>query len=125
VPAAAGLNAFSRQLGGSLGIAVFASLISYFELFVRGAYLHRFDWGLPLLRDRFSNVVQFFYYQDAIAYSTALQQGYTRLNGRLSGQISVVSYQKIFEWLSVGFVLMFLFLILIKPVSTAKASSNE
>lgn len=122
LPAAAGLNAFSRQLGSTLGIAVFASLLSHFELFVRGTLIHHMNWSDPVLRDRFSNVILFFYKNNIVDNSVALQQGFNRLNDRFMEQVIVLSYQKTFEWVAVAFVVM-IFCLLIMPIRKRHISS--
>lgn len=120
LPAAAGLNGFSRQLGNSLGIAVFATLLSHFELAVRGAFIHNINTGNIIERARFNNVIQFFASRSVIDPVTALDQAFTRLNGRLTEQIEVVAYMKSFEWVTVCFVVMVCCLVMVKPGLSGK-----
>tara|TARA_R110002072_G_scaffold238329_1_gene395687 strand:- start:22195 stop:23781 length:1587 start_codon:yes stop_codon:yes gene_type:complete len=125
LPAAAGLNGFSRQLGGSLGIAIFASMLSHFELAVRGAFIHHINEASIMVNARFSNVIQFFYSQNVVGETTALQQAYSRLNGRVEEQIVVMSYLKAFEWITVLFVVMIACLFFLKPAQTKEQISHK
>lgn len=117
--AAAGINGFSRQLGGSLGIAVFASLLSHFELSVRGAFIHHINWADTGLRDRFENVRQFFFSRNVVGETHALEQALSRLNGRVEEQVIMISYLKSFEWITALLMVMIFFLVLIRPVKPA------
>ncbi|WP_027148173.1 MDR family MFS transporter [Methylobacter tundripaludum] len=112
--AAAGLNAFSRQLGSSIGIAICSSLISHFELVVRGALIHHINWANPVLRDRFTGVIRYFYTKSINDYTTAMHQGFSQLNSNVTKQVVVISYQKTFEWLAVAFIVMFICLFFMK-----------
>jgi MFS transporter, DHA2 family, multidrug resistance protein len=115
--AAAGLNGFARQLGSSMGIAIFATLLSHFELVVRGEFIHKINWSFPLLRERFTTVIQFFYIRTPVGESTALQQALSRLNMNVDVQVQAMSYVKIFEWITVLFICFVFFIFLVKPVN--------
>src|SRR5205085_3635667 len=55
---ATGLNSLLRQTGGSVGLAIFATLMSRFATTARGAMLNNLDQSRPAVAARFGGLVQ-------------------------------------------------------------------
>lgn len=105
--AAAGVDSLARQLGGSLGIAVFSSLITHYQLFAWGTLRHNVSLSVSVFFKRFGGVFDFFKYEGA-SDPVALEQAFRLLNGRVHQQVLVITYMNIFQIIALIFAAMFI-----------------
>ena len=123
VAAAAGLNNLVRQLGGSLGIAVFASLVGRFTTQNRAAMVHNFMLGDSVLRQRLANVTAYFVSRGADGYVSSMQ-AIRRLDGRFQQQAYVIAFERAFGWTFVLFLSLLPLLLLLPNAVNVKAAAT-
>ena len=112
--AASGFDAMSRQIGGILGIAVFASLITHFEQSIWGILRHNVNLSFSVFYKRFEGVLDFFVFEQGSSNPEALQQSLTLLFSNVGKQVSVITYMNLFQIISLLFVFMFILSIALK-----------
>lgn len=105
MPAAAALESTTRLLGSTLGIAVFASLITHYELRTWELLRHNVTLSSTVLYKRFGGVVEF-YYSETSSQLHALEKAYRALNGRVTEQVLSITYMNLFQLITVGFIAM-------------------
>lgn len=110
--AAAGLDSVSRQIGGSLGIAVFASLLTHFEETFWGVLRHNISLAFTVFYKRFSDLIVFFELSGS-SHVIAKQEATFLLNYRVHEQVLVVTYMNIFQIISFIFLFMFIFTLIV------------
>lgn len=118
--AAAGLNNLARQLGGSLGIALFATLVERFSTQARGALIHNLMAGAPVLRRRLADVGHYFWTLGGIDNSVAYDRALHRLDGRFQGEVTVIAFDHCFQWIALLFVLMLPLTLILRSPSHAR-----
>ncbi|HEY2514251.1 MAG TPA: MFS transporter, partial [Polyangiaceae bacterium] len=119
---AAGLNNLSRQLGGSLGVAVFATLLGRFATQNRAALVHRVLAGDGGLRARLANVASYFWVRGAPS-SVATARSLRRLDGNFDQQAMILAFEHAFEWACLLFLVSLPVLLLLR-VPQAQAPSG-
>ncbi|MBA2676077.1 MDR family MFS transporter [Ramlibacter sp.] len=105
VPAASALDSTVRQLGASLGVAVFATLVTHFQLSNWGAVRHSVTVHNPLFYERFKRVNEFFMVRGTDDHTT-LQSAYRLLSARVTQQVGVLTYHGIFELVAAAFAVL-------------------
>ncbi|HTF97381.1 MAG TPA: DHA2 family efflux MFS transporter permease subunit [Cellvibrio sp.] len=105
VPAAAALESTTRLLGSTIGIAVFASLITQFEMHNWENLRHHVTWFNTVLYKRFSDVMEF-YLAHTASVAHAREMGYHALRGRVNEQVLSLTYMQVFQLVVAGFVVM-------------------
>ncbi len=121
--AAAGLNNLVRQLGGSLGVTVFATLVTRFDSQNREAMVHLLGTGDALLRQRLSGVAQYFWSLGGVDISVAAQRSLARLNGRFQEEMTVIAFEHSFAWAAVLFVLLLPLLMVLRSPNAVRLST--
>jgi DHA2 family multidrug resistance protein len=100
---ATGLNSLLRQIGGSVGLAVFASLISRFATQAKYGMVANLNHGRPELLSRIAAMEQLLRGRGFDA--SAAQEGARRmLSGVLSQQAMVLSFEKLFLLAGIAFL---------------------
>jgi len=117
---ATGLNSLIRQIGGSLGLAAFATLLPHFVAAARTGLAARVDPGRPEVMARLAAL------QGALTArgldATAARAGALRiLDGTLGQQASVLGFERMFLFAGLAFLLVIPFaLFLRRPASAPK-----
>jgi DHA2 family multidrug resistance protein len=118
---ATGLNSLIRQIGGSLGLAAFATLLPHFVAAARTGLAAHVDPGRPEVMARLMGL------QGALTARgldvTAARAGALRiLDGTLGQQASVLGFERMFLFAGLAFLLVIPFaLFLRRPASAPKA----
>ncbi|MCU1347439.1 MAG: Drug resistance transporter EmrB/QacA subfamily, partial [Acidobacteria bacterium] len=105
LPDATGLNSLLRQTGGSVGLAVFATLLSRYTLRARGGLLAAYDASRPAVAARMAGIqgmLQAHGYDPQSARATAARM----LDGQLRQQAMVISFEKLFYLSGILFLLV-------------------
>jgi MFS transporter, DHA2 family, multidrug resistance protein len=105
VPAAAALESTTRLLGSTMGIAIFASLITQFEMRNWENLRHHVTWFNTVLYKRFSDVIEFYLAQTS-SLIHAREMAYYALRGRVNEQVLALTYMNIFQCIVAGFIAM-------------------
>lgn len=105
MPAAAALESTTQLLGGTIGIAVFASLITQFEMLNWENLRHHVTWFNTVLYKRFGDVVEF-YLAHTASVEHAKEMGYRALRDRVNQQVLSLTYMNMFQMVVLGFVFM-------------------
>jgi DHA2 family multidrug resistance protein len=103
LPQATGISNFFRQLGGSLGIAVMATLLTHFTQESRAVLATHVSWYDTATRLRVGQLTSAFAARGADALS-AHNQALTALQGQVMQQASVLAFSKLY--LLSGFILL-------------------
>jgi len=117
---ATGLNSLIRQIGGSLGLAAFATLLPHFVAAARTGLAAHVDPGRPEVMARLAAL------QGALTArgldATAARAGALRiLDGTLGQQASVLGFERMFLFAGLAFLLVIPFaLFLRRPASAPK-----
>ena len=100
---AAGLNSLLRQIGGSMGLAIFASLISRFATQARYGMTANLNHGRPELLMRLASLKQFLISHGSDLRSA--EEGARRmLSGMLMQQSMILSFEKLFLLAGIAFL---------------------
>jgi DHA2 family multidrug resistance protein len=105
MPGAAAIEAATRLLGSTLGVAVFASLLTHYEAVMWELVRHQISMSNLILYKRFKGLLYFFHTDSA---PEALQKAYQTLNGRVAIQVMSLAYMNLFQLACAGFFLMLL-----------------
>jgi DHA2 family multidrug resistance protein len=95
LPQGTGLYNFFRQLGGSLGIAAIATLLSHYTAQFRAILSEHISTGDPTTLARLDMLTRSMIGRGADAW-TARRQALTILDRELMGQASVIAYSRIY-----------------------------
>jgi MFS transporter, DHA2 family, multidrug resistance protein len=114
IAAASSLDSTLRQFGGSLGVAVFASLLTHYQLRAWGEFRHHISLFKPLLYDRFNRLVITSFKLRGQDDSTALDSALRMMNSRVMLQVGAVTYRNLFEWVAVAFALLLIAVLILK-----------
>jgi MFS transporter, DHA2 family, multidrug resistance protein len=95
VPQGAALFNLTRQLGGSLGIAIMATLLSRFTTEARGSLVTHMTAGDPEVTRRVAAISRVFIARGADA-ATAAAQAYRVIERQVLAQASVISFSRIY-----------------------------
>ncbi len=93
---ATGLNSLFRQIGGSVGLAVFATLLSRYQVHARHALAAHLTPENPLVVERLATLQAGFAARGGYDAATARQAALAALNGQIAQQAAVLSFEKVF-----------------------------
>jgi len=105
LPDATGLNSLLRQTGGSVGLAVFATLLSRYATRARGGLLSAYDASRPAVASRLAAIQAMLRgrgFDPQAAQATAARM----LDGQLRQQSMVISFEKLFYLSGILFLLV-------------------
>jgi DHA2 family multidrug resistance protein len=121
---ATGLNALVRQIGGSIGLAIFATLMSRYSVQIRAALAAHIDVGRPEVAARLDILTRMFLakgYDAASAHSAAGRA----LGAVVSTQANVLLFEKLFLLAGISFLAVMPLLVLLKsPKKTAAPKAD-
>ncbi|HEU4641125.1 MAG TPA: DHA2 family efflux MFS transporter permease subunit [Gemmatimonadaceae bacterium] len=92
----AGLYNFFRQLGGSFGIAVIATLLTRYTTQVHAVLVEHVGAGASLPVQRVEMLTRGMMARGAVDYWTARQRALQILDAQITGQASVIAYSKVY-----------------------------
>ncbi|HMI56586.1 MAG TPA: MFS transporter, partial [Gemmatimonadaceae bacterium] len=113
-----GLYNFFRQLGGSLGIAAIATLLSHYTAQFRAILAEHISLGDPTTVGRLDMLTRSFVARGADPW-TARQRGLELLDRELMGQASVIAYSRIYVLSAVLILSLIPLLLLVKHTKGA------
>ena len=103
VSAGSGFYNLTRQLGGSVGIAILTSLLAQREAFHRAILLEKLTPYAPETTERLNALTGFFQSRGSDA-ATAQQQALAALSQLVNTQAAVLSYADIFRFVGIVFL---------------------
>ncbi|HEV7486795.1 MAG TPA: DHA2 family efflux MFS transporter permease subunit [Thermoanaerobaculia bacterium] len=92
---ATGLNSLLRQTGGSVGLAVFATMLSRFATKARGDMLPHFSISSPAMAARVAAIQRMLQGRGLDSFA-ARQHAVQMIDGQLRQQAMVISFEKLF-----------------------------
>jgi len=92
---ATGLNALLRQTGGSVGLAVFATMLARFSIKARGDMLPHFSISSPAMASRLA-AIQRMLQSRGLDAGAARQTAARMIDGQLRQQAMLISFEKLF-----------------------------
>jgi DHA2 family multidrug resistance protein len=123
LPQGTGLYNFFRQLGGSLGIAAIATLLSHYTAQFRAILSEHLASGDPTTLTRMDMLARAMIARGADAW-TARQQAISILDRELMGQASVIAYSRIYV-LSAALILALIPLLLLVRHTRSAAGAQH
>jgi DHA2 family multidrug resistance protein len=105
MPDATGLNSLLRQIGGSIGLALMATLMTRFATRARDTMLPHFDASRPEVMARVAAVTRMFQGK-GYAVDAARAAALRLLDGQLRQQAMVLSFERLFFVCGIGFLLV-------------------
>jgi len=100
---ATGLNSLIRQIGGSVGLAVFATLLSRYQVHARNAVMAHVTPENPLVAERLSLLQAGLVTRGGFDAVTAKQAALAALNLQVAQEAAVLAFEKVFLVLAVLF----------------------
>jgi DHA2 family multidrug resistance protein len=119
LPDATGLNSLLRQTGGSVGLAVFATLMSRYATRARAGLLPAYDASRAAVASRLAGIqamLQQRGFDPAAARATAAQM----MDGQLRQQAMVISFEKLFYLAGILFLLVLPLVFFLKMPANAE-----
>jgi DHA2 family multidrug resistance protein len=120
---ATGLNTLIRQIGGSLGLAAFATLINRYMTQARGSLSAHVSIGSTLAYQRLAGMQQLLTSHGLDAES-AKQTSYRALNGIVMQQATVLTFEKLFLLAGILFLLVLPLLAFLKSPTHVTAQQK-
>ncbi|MGC4064063.1 MAG: DHA2 family efflux MFS transporter permease subunit [Polyangiaceae bacterium] len=121
LPDATGLSSLMRQLGGSIGIAVFATLLSRYGVQIRGALAADIVAERPAVLSRLAQL-QSGMLARGLDMGSAKELALRMMSGTVAREAMVMAFEKLFVVGALAFVVVLpLFVLLRAPKSAARA----
>jgi DHA2 family multidrug resistance protein len=92
---ATGLNSLLRQTGGSVGLAIFATMLTRYATTARGGLLSHFSMSSPAMASRMA-AIQHMLQGRGIASAEARETAARMIDGQLRQQAMMLSFEKLF-----------------------------
>ena len=102
---ATGLNSLLRQTGGSVGLAIFATLLTQFSTKARGDMLSHFSISSPAMAARMA-AIQRMLQSRGLDAAAARQNAARMIDGQLRQQAMMISFEKLFYLAGILFLLV-------------------
>jgi DHA2 family multidrug resistance protein len=119
---AAAIESTTRLLGSTIGIAVFASLLTHLESRTWELVRHDVSMSSTVLYQRFQGLLQFF---SARGGASPLEKSFQMLGGRVMRQVSSLAYMSLFQLIAASFAAMLLISLFITMRSAPANSSHK
>jgi len=116
---ATGLNSLLRQTGGSVGLAVFATLLSRYAIKARGEMLPHFVTSSPAMVARLGGIQRMMQGHGLDAFS-ARQAATRMIDGQLRQQAMMLSFEKLFYLSGILFLCVLPLVFLLKMPKNAE-----
>jgi DHA2 family multidrug resistance protein len=111
---ATGLNSLFRQIGGSVGLAVFATLLSRWQVHARHALGAHVTPENPLVAERLAQLQAGLAARGGFDPTSAKAAALAALNGQVTQQAAVLSFEKVFLLCGVLFLCVLPLLLFLK-----------
>ncbi|HWE30622.1 MAG TPA: DHA2 family efflux MFS transporter permease subunit [Polyangia bacterium] len=122
---ATGLNSLVRQIGGSLGLAVFATLMTRYPIQIKAAIGAHLTAGRPELDQRIAAMTQLLIGK-GYDVESARQAAFRALGGAVSRQAMMMTFEKMFLMAGIAFLFVLPLLYFLKaPENRADAAKPE
>jgi MFS transporter, DHA2 family, multidrug resistance protein len=118
---ATGLNSLVRQIGGSLGLAVFATLMTRYPVQIKAAIGAHITAGRPEVDQRIGAMTQMLIAKGYDAHS-ALQAAQRALGGAVARQAMMMTFEKMFLMAGIAFLFVLPLLYFLKAPKTSGAA---
>ncbi len=109
-----GLNSLIRQIGASVGLAAFATLLSRYQVQARHALIAHIAPENPLVSERLARLQAGLVSRGGFDVTTAKQASVAALNLQVEQQAAVLAFEKIFLLLALLFVAVLPLLVFLK-----------
>ncbi len=120
IPDGSGIYNLSRQIGGSLGIAIITLVLEQREAFHRAMLVANFSEYNPIFRDRLAALTGAFQAHTS-DFSVAHSQAIASLNNMLNVQATILSFADIFRMVGFAFIISLpLLFLLSNPAKSTK-----
>jgi DHA2 family multidrug resistance protein len=116
---ATGLNSLLRQTGGSIGLAVFATLLTRFSTSARGDMLPHFSLSSPAMASRMAGIQRMMQGRGLDA-NAARGAAVRMIDGQLRQQAMVISFEKLFYLSGILFLCVLPLVFFLKMPEDAK-----
>jgi DHA2 family multidrug resistance protein len=113
LPDATGLNALFRQIGGSVGLAVFASLISTYTMGARSSIIAHLARTRPELQERVAMMAKTFAAR-GLDPASANAASLAALSGQVQRQAAALAFDKLFLLAGIVFLVVLPLLVFLK-----------
>ena len=113
-----GLTSMMRQLGGSFSVAIVAIVLEKVSAQHRADLLTHLDTGNPVLTNRL-NMFQQSFIAKGFSPQQALSQAYASIERTVSVQSTILSYQDVFAFIGLFFIICIPFVLFIKVTKNA------
>lgn len=121
---ATGLNSLFRQVGGSIGLAIGATMLSRFGAQVRSALLAHLTGADSAAMDRIRQITSGFIARGYDAM-TSRQMAYRALDGTVQVQSNLIAFERVFLGAGVCFMLVLPLLIFLKTPEEASKPGGK
>ena len=121
---ATGLNSLFRQVGGSIGLAIAATVLSRYGAQARTALLAHVTGADPAASDRLHGMIAAFMARGYDA-ATATRTAMAALDGTVAQQASLLGFEKLFLMAGVCFLLVLPLLAFLKTPETLEPAPRE
>ncbi|HEX3696651.1 MAG TPA: DHA2 family efflux MFS transporter permease subunit [Polyangia bacterium] len=121
---ATGLNSLLRQIGGSLGLAAFATLLPHFVVAARSGLSSHIDPGRPEVMARL-NAIQSGLGARGLDAGAAHAGAVRILDGMLTQQASLLAFERMFLFAGIAFLFVIPFALLLRRPASARKASME
>jgi MFS transporter, DHA2 family, multidrug resistance protein len=111
---ATGLNSLVRQIGGSVGLAVFATLLSRYQVHARHALAAHVTPESPLAMQRLAQLQAGLAARGGLDPTSAKAAALAALNGQVSQQAAVLAFEKTFFLSAIVFLAVLPLLLFLK-----------
>jgi DHA2 family multidrug resistance protein len=122
IPAASGFYNLTRQLGGSLGIAILTTLLARHEAVARAGLVEKITPFRDAAVDRFDQLTSFFQ-GHGFDIATAQQKALGTLDQIIAGQSAVKAFSELFFLVGLAFLFTLPLLLLLGKGANKKAAS--
>jgi DHA2 family multidrug resistance protein len=123
VPAASGFYNLTRQLGGSLGVAILTTLLARREAVSRAVLVENITPYRDAALQRFNELAAFFQSRGA-DLATAQQKALASLDQIVTGQVSVRAFAELFGLVGIAFIVTLPLLILLGKGGNKAAAAD-
>ena len=111
---ATGLNSLIRQIGGSMGLAAFATLISRYTVQAKAGLSAHIAGGVPAVEQRLGLMQRFMMSSGGLDPASARQGALRALYGQVTQQALVLTFEKLFLLAGILFLVVLPLLLFLK-----------
>jgi MFS transporter, DHA2 family, multidrug resistance protein len=121
---ATGSNSLVRQIGGSIGLAIFATLLSRSQTTARAGLIAHLDAGNPMLLGRIASSERTLVGRGGLDMATARTSAHAMLEFMVDRQAAVLSFEKMFLLAGLLFLLVLPLLLFLRAPKDEKTTTK-